>query len=320
MKYIILAFLILSTASLKAQIFYDYPSSYQYAGVAAKNTFLLPADTILTTVQNVDKCRQIAKKDGIIYSYSCTLNRWIQLNDGTAYIQNQSISTQAANYWISGNSTAGKYNANVPANAAFKPYYSFTHDGSDTTKQRWSIGLLGVDGSPIINNGNEIKFRSHNNSGAFLKDVMTLQRDGGVIISNSLMVGSTTPLINGALTVGGNLGVTGSIGLTGGIAHRGSLTQSGTVTITTDYTVLGTDLYININNTSDCTIIIPRANPSIGFDGRVLHIKKISNNDFIVTVVVSGGIQTIDGISSLVISSYNESKTLHDDSSNWFTY
>lgn len=53
-----------------------------YTELRANGIFHLPEDTILSPSVNANICQQLAKKNGIVYQYSCSYNKWIKLLDG----------------------------------------------------------------------------------------------------------------------------------------------------------------------------------------------------------------------------------------------
>jgi hypothetical protein len=323
MRYTILIIFSLFTTVVSGQ-WRPSPYYYQYKGLKIDGPLLLPVS--LSVDGNLDRAGGLR--------YNTTTNKvqfwdgslWNDLVSGSTdqYIFNRQSPAQDGNYYISGNGSATKITAVNPDNAAYQRYFVFGRDGVDTTKQLWSLGIYGVPGAPgggpSGNSGGTLKFRAYTTSGATIGDILSVSRQGRVDVSGALYVGTGTPSYAGALTVAGNVGVTGGVSMTGGLSVGQLIVENGTSTITGDYTVTSDDVYVNVNNATNCTITIPVANPTTLFRGRRLHIKKISNNAATVTIVVQFGIQTIDGNSSYVISGAGDPVMLHDDGSNWFTY
>lgn len=248
---------------------------------------------------------------------------WDSTKIKDSVILNRLFPLQAANYYINGSGSERRHTVFNTDTASYVPYYVFGHaGGGDTTKQSWSVGLQGVGGGGPGFAGNVLTWRSYTTAGAFLGDRMTLNRGGTLTTVNLVagFTGFTGVLGSNVIRAVGDIGATGDLNVNGAVNHRSRLVESGTITITGDYTVLPTDLYINVNNTANCTVTIPVANATAGLDGRVLHIKKTINNAFTITIVVSGGTQTIDAAANLVMSAFMDAKTLHDDGANWFIY
>ena len=89
---------------------------------------------------------------------------------------------------------------------------------------------------------------------------------------------------------------------------------------TTNYYVIATDEIIQIYNTSDIEVILPKAFTN---GGKELIISKISDNDFKINIVASGG-GTIDGYNSnIYLNNYLEKIVLISNGMNiyyiiWF--
>jgi len=99
---------------------------------------------------------------------------------------------------------------------------------------------------------------------------------------------------------------TGGIVSTGGMSmpYR-SVTATGNI-LATDYLILG-------NNTTaiDLTLPAPASVP-----GKIIVVKKISNNGFGVKVITPSG--TIDGATDFTLSTLNESKRIQASATNWY--
>src|SRR5688572_16036142 len=232
----------------------------------------------------------------------------------TAAIVNQFTAPQTGNFVITGNGAASKFISYNTAGATFLRHYVLATDAIDTTKQVWSLGLSGgaSSGGPI-HAGGSLVFRSYTNTGAVLSDALALGRTGNLTLTGSLNT-------NGAIATVAGISAGSGIQAGNGISYTGGLLENTTVTVTGDYTVLTADRYVNVNNSANCTITIPAAVAAASGQGRTLDIKKISNNSFTVTLVVAGGVQTIDGAANFVISKYNDAAKIHDNGSNWFVY
>lgn len=240
------------------------------------------------------------------------------------FIQNQNQAPQTADYAVSGVGSVTRMTTFNTAGIPFVRYYSLGHHGVDTLQQRWSFGMSGTPlaSGPPNNGGDSLTIRSYTTTGAVANDVMTFYRGGGVRVPLGITVGRLgfggTPLVvNGNGITTGNLSIGGTLIVSAGTIQAGSVAQNNTSTPTTDYTALSTDLYINVNNTANCTITIPAPIFGTG-SGRILYIKKISANGATVTITPVSG--TIEGNSTLVISTAGENKFLHDDGLNWFVY
>ncbi len=71
---------LLMSYTVGAQTFKELGGTGQIAnGFMARESLLLPDDTVLTKAKNVDTCQQIAKKGGILYTYNCETHRWEEL-------------------------------------------------------------------------------------------------------------------------------------------------------------------------------------------------------------------------------------------------
>lgn len=215
----------------------------------------------------------------------------------------------------SGKISGSVLNAYNTSSANFKSYYHLSHDGADTSKKAWSIGMMGTPSTsgPTTPTGDSLKFRSCNNSGVFYTDVMTLTRQGSIFIPGVLTLGNVNSsaqqlLVNGSVNIVRDMAVRG-------ITNYNSLKERGTVTVTGDYTVTNNDLYINVNNTVNCTITL-----TLPGTYSTYHIKKISNNAATVTIVGPNGTELIDGSTSLVLLLFNDKTYLHEDGTSYFTY
>jgi hypothetical protein len=239
---------------------------------------------------------------------------------GSSYINNATTPVQTANYWISGKGSLSQSIVYNPISVPFTQYLNFSHDGSDTTKKTWSFGVSGTPAGSPFHTGDSLTLRSYTNTGTFLRDVMVFYRNGIVRFpgTNQLILGNTGG-VGTELTVNGLSVFNAAMQLNGHYDHTGGINEHTTTTVTGDYTVLSTDLYINVNNTANCTITLPAATLSPP-TGNLFYIKKTINNGFTVTIVVAGGTQTIDGGADYVLTAFNNSVQVHDDGSNYFIY
>jgi hypothetical protein len=241
---------------------------------------------------------------------------WDSTKIKDSVILNRSSSVQtSANYSISGNGSASLFNSANASAATFTRYLHLSHDGVDTSKKAWAIGLMGTPSTsgPTTPTGDSLKFRACNNSGAYYADIMTLTRQGTINIPGLLVLGNVNSsaqqlLVNGSTNIIKDVAVRGIVNYT-------FLRERGNSTVTGDYTVTNTDLYINVNNSANCTITL-----SLPGAYATYHIKKISNNASTVTIVGPNGTELIDGSTSLVISAYNTAVTLHEDGTSYSVY
>lgn len=253
-----------------------------------------------------DSVKLFIRFPGNVIKSIVTYDSIISLKNST--IQNQNFYSQSANYSITGIGSNALTNIAKSSAATFTSYLHLSHDGIDTSKKAWAIGMMGTPSTsgPTTPTGDSLKFRSCNNSGAYVSDVLTLTRQGAVFIPGALTLGAVNSsaqqlLINGSANIVKDMAVRG-------ITNYTSLKERAISTVTTDYTLTSTDLYVNVNNTANCTITLPLP----GFYG-VYHIKKISNNVATVTIVGPNGTELIDGSTSMVLTAYNEAKTMHDN-------
>lgn len=269
---------------------------------------------------------------GFIYGDNYAANagdRWLtdkgyvdslSANLGTSYIKNATTPVQTANYWISGKGSLSQSIIYNPISVPFTQYLNFSHDGSDTTKKTWSFGVSGTPSGSPFHTGDSLTLRSYTNTGTFLRDVMVFYRNGIVRFpgTNQLILGNTGG-VGQELTVHGLSVFNAPMQVNGNYEHTGGIREHTTTTVTGDYTVLSTDLYINVNNTADCIITLPAAQSSPP-TGNLFYIKKTINNAFTVTIVVAGGTQTIDGGANYILIALNNSVQVHDDGANYFIY
>jgi hypothetical protein len=284
-----------------------FDSSLRVPVMNTDRAFFTNKDSIGLAWIRPDSVKLFVRFPGNIIKSIVTYDSIISLKNST--IQNQNIYSQSANYSISGIGSSALTNIAKTAAATFTSYLHLSHDGIDTSKKAWAIGMMGTPSTsgPTTPTGDSLKFRSCNNSGAYFSDVLTLTRQGGVYVPGLLTLG----LVNSSAS---QLLVNGSANIVKDIAVRGLtnytfLRERGIVTVTTDYTMLSTDLYVNVNNSANCTITLPLSTYS------VFHIKKVSNNAATVTLIGPNGTELIDGSTSYVLNSYNESRTLHDNGS-----
>lgn len=157
-KILVLLFFVLSITAHGQGIYSDYPSSYQYAGLAAKNEFLLPADTVLSTKTNVDKCRQLAKKNGVIYSYNCTLSKWVAVGTTPTWQDVMTAgNTTTTDAILDGGGSFGNLRLSSRYNGSNRLYSMTTGAGSFKPFQILSGGLMVSDraGGAASDNGTD---------------------------------------------------------------------------------------------------------------------------------------------------------------------
>lgn len=291
--------------------------------INSNRAFYSDKDSVGRLFFRPDSVKLFGHFPGNVIKTLVTYDTILSLKNNT--IKNQLLTDQTADFAISGVGSAAKLTTFNSSVAGFNRYLVLGHSGTDTTQQSWSIGLTGIGGGGPGFAGNTLTFRSHTTTGGFINDVMTLTRGGLLTLTGQEKIGTGT--VTGVTGVSPTLTVVNSVIIGQGLAigqsffQKGAIYNSGAVTITTDYTIQPLDLFINVNNTANCTITIPAAAAQgNGLDGRIFYIKKTINNAFTVTIVVSGGTQTIDGSASAVISAFNASVMLHDDGTNWFVY
>ena len=141
---------------------------------------------------------------------------------------------------------------------------------------------------------------------------LTIQMPSGAT-GNEFQGKTSTGVVNFALNANGNVTISGTTNtaglatLSGGFFTKGAGYQ--TRTISANYSVTATDNIIFVNGTFTVTL------PSAAGSFKQFTIKEIGAGT--ATVVVSGGAQTIDGATSLVISTQNQSRTVQADQSNY---
>jgi len=91
-------------------------------------------------------------------------------------------------------------------------------------------------------------------------------------------------------------------------------TWSITTQTASTYTATSSDYTIICNNSAAMTVNLPTA---AGITGRIYVIKKVSGLFLNVTIDASGS-QTIDGATTKVLSSQNETVTIQSNGSNWY--
>lgn len=320
---------------------YENRAGVDSLGFFYKHGFMGHPSTVNTTLLRIDSTGRITASkyknnvagdsvlstdnNGLLKLKYVSTGTWDSTKVKDSVIRNQNWQTQTANYNITGKGTASWLTATNATGVPYVPYLTFAHDGLDTTKKAWGFGISGTPGGSPFNVGDSLTLRSYSTTGTFLRDIMVFFRNGGVRIvgGNSFTVGNPGQITFGALTVYGNAVFNSpALTLNGGLQVQDGIQERKTTTVTTDYTVLTTDLYINVNNTANCIIQIPTAQTG-PVTGWKFYIKKISNNAATVTVQVGGlgaGIQLIDGVLTSVISGFNNSIYVHDDGSNYFIY
>jgi hypothetical protein len=118
--------------------------------------------------------------------------------------------------------------------------------------------------------------------------------------------------INGATGATGPAGGAGTNGATGATGSAGGSIYP-IVSKTTTYTATTADVVILCATSSAWTLALYTA---VGNDGRVLIIKKTSSDANALTIDPNGS-QTIDGATTILIRTQNESVTLVYDGANW---
>jgi hypothetical protein len=106
---------------------------------------------------------------------------------------------------------------------------------------------------------------------------------------------------------GEKLQVSGNVRIAGNIRLPIRTVTGSSILTSNDYTVL-------VNNASAVSITLPAPASNTG---AVLNIKKVSNNESGVTLVVAGG-ATIDAAASYVMSTYNKNIQLQCDGTSWY--
>lgn len=82
MKKVFLLVLIFIATKVSGQTYKEIGGTGQILNGVYARELLLPDDTVLTRAKNVDTCQQIAKKNGIVYSYNCDSTKWIPVGGG----------------------------------------------------------------------------------------------------------------------------------------------------------------------------------------------------------------------------------------------
>lgn len=291
-----------------------FDSTLRIPVISSNRAFYSNKDSIGLLWFRPDSAKLFGRFPGNIIKEIVTYDTILSIKNGS--IHNQKLAAQTADFYISGQGISSTYNTYNAVTNTYAPFHSLGTDALDTTKRLWSIGLRDVTGAPS-NGGGNLVFRAYTNAGLFVANVMTVLRSGVLQVSGSI----SAPTINafGGTTAGGSsISAGGSFTTT--LAHGGATYSNGTSTVTGDYTTATTDTWINVNNSANCTITINNPGSGLAAAGRVYYIKKISNNAFTVTIVCSNGTSLIEGATSLVISSFNTSKLLHDDGTSWFVY
>lgn len=295
-----------------------FDSTLRVPVISSNRAFYTNKDSIGLLWLRPDSVKLFGRYPGNIIKELVTYDTIISIKNQVkiSAIQNQLLSSQTADYYISGQGALSKSVIYGASSVPFLQYLNFSHDGIDTTKKTWSFGVSGTPAGSPFHTGDSLTLRSYSTTGTFIRDVMVFYRSGIVRFpgTNQLILGNTGSVSN-ELTVNGISVFNGSVQINATITHTAGLIRTGTTTVTGDYTTLSSDMFINVNNTANCTITLP-GTPI----GNITYIKKISNNAFTVTVITSGGVPTIDGGASAVISGFNSSILIHDDGSNYFIY
>lgn len=328
-KLLIAAFILFSIAAQAQNTWLPQPYQYEFKRALFDSTLRVPVmnsdrayftnkDSIGTMWMRTDSVKLFGRFPGNVIKSLVTYDSLVDLKNqfNLSAIRNQLSSSQTGDYYISGQGSASKLVAYRAASVPFVQYLMFSHDGIDTTKKTWAFGVSGTPAGSPFHTGDSLTLRSYSTTGTFVRDVMVFYRNGTIRIpgTNNLILGNTGAVAT-ELTVNGQSQFNGSTQINGSYEHTGGVTEHSTTTITGDYTVLSSDLFINVNNSANCTITLP--NTPVG---HILYIKKIISNAFTVTIVPGGGGVTIDGGSSVVISAFNASILVHDDGTNYFVY
>jgi hypothetical protein len=290
-----------------------FDSTLRIPVISSSRTFYTNKDSIGLIWFNPDSVKLFARMPGNIIKTFVTYDSIIVLKNNT--IQNQNVASQSANYAIAGFGSAALSNIAKASSTGFITYLHFSHNSTDTSKKTWGIGLMGTptDPGPGGDAGDSLKIRAYTTTGGILADLMTLSRTGPVYIPGQLTIGAVNGsslklLVNGGAVFNKDAVVTG-------FSNGSYLRETKIVTPTGDYTVLLTDLYVNVNNSANCTITLPLS--SYG----VYHIKKISNNAATVTIVGPNGTELIDGSTSYIMSLFNDHANIHqNDATNYYIY
>lgn len=323
-KILVVVFMLFSVGGIAQTTWLTQPYNYDFKRGIFDSTLRVPIissdrafysnkDSIGLLWMRPDSVKLFGRFPGNIIKELVTYDTLLSLKNNT--IKNQKLISQSADYYISGQGISASYNTYNAVTNTYAPFQSFATDAIDTTKRLWSIGIQGATGAPS-NGGANLVFRSYTNAGLFVANAIAVTRGGGLFAAQTLNAPSVV-VAGGTIAGGSTIGVGGSFSTT--LANGGAIYNNGISTVTGDYTAISTDTWINVNNSANCTITINAPGSGLAAAGRIYYIKKISNNANTVTIIASGG-ATIDGSSSVIMSTFNASVTLHDDGTSWFVY
>lgn len=103
MKKILFA-LLFFTSVAHGQVFQDIRQFVDYWGIGGSREFVIPNDTLKTTKAGTDPCRQLAKKNGIVYHYSCLKGKWVAI---AQYINSTTIVINGDTVTVGGSGGGG---------------------------------------------------------------------------------------------------------------------------------------------------------------------------------------------------------------------
>ncbi|WP_346318174.1 hypothetical protein [Chitinophaga sp. YIM B06452] len=77
MKKLLTLLLLAVSFNTFAQVYDDYPGFLGYDGLRALTELEIPDDTTAAQAANTNQCRKLAKKNDVLYQFSCTLGKWV---------------------------------------------------------------------------------------------------------------------------------------------------------------------------------------------------------------------------------------------------
>ena len=142
----------------------------------------------------------------------------------------------------------------------------------------------------------------------------TYYGDGSNLTGIDSASGSARQYSTTGMETSGYLRVSGSTTLAGGVIH------GRTAVTTTNYTILVTDYYIGANSTSNViTLTLPAA--AAAGAGKTYVVKDEGGAASTNSITVDGnGSETVDGVTTVDISSPYGALNLYTDGANWFIY
>lgn len=141
-----------------AQFTYHIYVPQWYDKMRVDSALLVPLDTVLYSGVNSDHCRQIAKKNGILYTYNCDSSKWVPISSAATWQQVMSkgniTSTDAI---LDGGGSFGNLRLSSRYNGSNRLYSMTTGAGSFKPFQILSGGLMVSDraGSAASDNGTD---------------------------------------------------------------------------------------------------------------------------------------------------------------------